>query len=684
MGSRRNKSGLSPLGALESVNWDWLPLSAILQDQRLQKRQEGLDGEHVKRLLGTLEDDGDITEPVVVFRDEDGILWLADGFHRMEAYKQAGRDQIRANVRTGSYDDAEVFAENANLKHAKALSTASRQAIFKSRVLRGYETNGITWAKLSDGAIASELGVDRKTVGNWFEELREELTGEFSPVAVNLDRAIVYGRDGREYRLENVIVENQRRAEEFRKQKEAEEAERRERDEAERIAKNHAMSAVEKFEYLMEWLLLIHNPRMAKAGKAFWVTENEAEKDYEYFMQVVQAWKKDPSIRLSFEEAKQWIHEFGDKTWVWYVAHVGDMPAEVYEQARVEQWDETRLEQWAQEAANKAPFNTEFHPGQASGLDLPGEKRAAEMASQKEDYKPAQPRGDVFPRSSPRQPVKSGRFAIGQTVYIKATQRKAAIVRAFWGGSEWKYVLDHNLTVAFWESELLAMNEAREVDPNAAKFRVGDIVRLLATGEIDEVVSFTATADGFEYILADGDADITFNEDELEVYRLKESQEARKQEIEARFARMNAEVDARLAPNHIPTPDPTPPLQVDGKEVTRPNAGYADHRKANYALWEISSACDQIAQGFGKLLGITRAHVIDSLTLGEMKDVKKRFDQLNVVGTMANGNGQQRLADLYGIFQHFIETKEIVDWFAAGELEGWTETSEVSNVRNEA
>lgn len=646
MGSRRNKSGISPLHALESVSWDWVALADIVQDERLQKRKEGLDAGHVKSLLGTLDDNGDIAEPVVLFRDEENILWLADGFHRVAAYKQAGRDKIRANIRTGSFVDAEVFAEDANLKHAKSLSVESRQAIFRSRVLRGFETNGIAWAKLSDGAIASELGVDRKTVGNWFDELIEEMTRENSLVAtgenspVILDRAVVFGRDGRQYELETIRVTNVKRAEDVRREKEAEEQRRRIEAEETRLAEQKVWPVIRKFEYLTEWLISVHNPRLMKEGRGLWIPDSDAAKAYAYYMQVVAVWQKDPSIRLNFDESKQWVAEFGGRPWTWFMGMVGDLGVDAYMQAKVENWDEGELEAYARE-----------HPVKTSRLPLPGEKRAEDMPSQNADYKPATPRG-VFPRAeSPRNPVKSGRFAIGQMVYIKPEHRNASIVRAYWGGTEWKYILDHNLNVALGESELQAINEPRELDPNRAKFHLGDIVRIKATGEIDEIAVVIAS-DGYSYKLVE-ESEGQYPEDALMPFS--------------------------EPPRTIETPAaPIAPPAVT-KTAQRPNQGYADQRKAMYALWEISTACDQISQGYGKLLDITRDHLLDSLTLADLKDIKKRFDMVCIVGEVVAGEGTQRLADLHGVLSHFVETREIVDWFTSPELEGWTAEGTAEN-----
>jgi hypothetical protein len=56
---------------------------------------------------------GDTFPPVVVFRDVDKF-WLADGFHRWHAHKEAGRGMIFAHVYEGGRDLAEDYSLGAN------------------------------------------------------------------------------------------------------------------------------------------------------------------------------------------------------------------------------------------------------------------------------------------------------------------------------------------------------------------------------------------------------------------------------------------------------------------------------------------------------------------------------------------------------------------------------------------
>ena len=54
--------------------------------------------------------------PVIVFREGDDY-WLADGFHRVAARRQAGIRHIEAEIREGTKRDAVLYAAGANAHH---------------------------------------------------------------------------------------------------------------------------------------------------------------------------------------------------------------------------------------------------------------------------------------------------------------------------------------------------------------------------------------------------------------------------------------------------------------------------------------------------------------------------------------------------------------------------------------
>lgn len=64
--------------------------------------------------------------PVIVFHDG-AEHWLADGFHRWHAHKQAEKASILADVRAGSLDDAKLFASGCNGDHGLRRSNADKR-----------------------------------------------------------------------------------------------------------------------------------------------------------------------------------------------------------------------------------------------------------------------------------------------------------------------------------------------------------------------------------------------------------------------------------------------------------------------------------------------------------------------------------------------------------------------------
>lgn len=91
--------------------------------------------------------------PVVVFRDKVGCYWLADGFHRYYAHKQAGRKMLLCDVRPGEVRDAILFSVSANIQHGLRRSNEDKRHCV-SRLLGDDE-----WSRWSDREIARRCGV---------------------------------------------------------------------------------------------------------------------------------------------------------------------------------------------------------------------------------------------------------------------------------------------------------------------------------------------------------------------------------------------------------------------------------------------------------------------------------------------------------------------------------------------
>lgn len=159
-----------------------LPITSIRRDANTQVRAK-LDRATVKSyadVLGRL-------PPVTVFEVEPDAYTLADGFHRMAAFEARGIEEIEAEVRRGTMDDAREYAATANTRAGKPLSAQDRASAvrmladihptkrqieladmlsmsqgFVSRVLgAGRERQRQTLANLSDASIAEALSIKK-------------------------------------------------------------------------------------------------------------------------------------------------------------------------------------------------------------------------------------------------------------------------------------------------------------------------------------------------------------------------------------------------------------------------------------------------------------------------------------------------------------------------------------------
>lgn len=108
--------------------------------------------------------DGDVFPPIDVFFD--GVVyWLANGFHRVEASSQIGRDTIAARIYQGGKSEAIAFAVDENRRYGVRLSTKDKQRAVKLFL----EDEKL--AELSNVEIAKRCGVSHTTVNRHRESI---------------------------------------------------------------------------------------------------------------------------------------------------------------------------------------------------------------------------------------------------------------------------------------------------------------------------------------------------------------------------------------------------------------------------------------------------------------------------------------------------------------------------------
>ena len=89
-----------------------IPILEITVDSSLQPRN-GLNQDKLTEYSKLLLDSSDF-DPVDLFYDGSNY-WLADGFHRIEVYRKAGKTHIPATVREGTRRNAIILVLSATL-----------------------------------------------------------------------------------------------------------------------------------------------------------------------------------------------------------------------------------------------------------------------------------------------------------------------------------------------------------------------------------------------------------------------------------------------------------------------------------------------------------------------------------------------------------------------------------------
>ncbi|MDR0705300.1 MAG: ParB/RepB/Spo0J family partition protein [Planctomycetaceae bacterium] len=120
--------------------------------------------------------------PILIYRDENNILWLADGHHRLEASLKLGKLTIEAFINDGSKDDALWVAIKANGKNGLSLN--------RKDIRKAIEIALRTFPQKSMVEISKAIGTSTSTVCNIRDEL--EAKGELNRTEKTI------GKDGKE------------------------------------------------------------------------------------------------------------------------------------------------------------------------------------------------------------------------------------------------------------------------------------------------------------------------------------------------------------------------------------------------------------------------------------------------------------------------------------------------------
>jgi len=137
---------------------------------------------------------GQFKEPPVVFRQgHDGEeYFLADGFHRVHAYKKAGIESAIFDVRAGgatAFRHAKLYSIQSNIAHGLKRSNADKRRAVEM-LLADEE-----WSVKSERWIAETAGVSHTTV----QRAKELAQCANSPVSGEATPEYKAGKDGKKY-----------------------------------------------------------------------------------------------------------------------------------------------------------------------------------------------------------------------------------------------------------------------------------------------------------------------------------------------------------------------------------------------------------------------------------------------------------------------------------------------------
>jgi len=131
---------------------------------------------------------GDKFPPIILFKNNKNELFVGDGWHRINAYIQAGIKEIDADVRKGSQRDAVLYSVGANATHGLRRTNADKRKAVITLL------DDPEWCQWSNIQIAKQCGVSDHFVG----VIRKEST------PIKSKSNIRKGADGRSINTKNI------------------------------------------------------------------------------------------------------------------------------------------------------------------------------------------------------------------------------------------------------------------------------------------------------------------------------------------------------------------------------------------------------------------------------------------------------------------------------------------------
>ncbi|EDM70689.1 probable streptomycin biosynthesis operon possible regulatory protein [Roseobacter sp. AzwK-3b] len=149
-----------------------IEISKIRTDGGTQSRAE-MNEDTVAEYAEALADPDTVFPPIVVYYDGKDY-WLADGFHRVEAWKRVGRKEVPADVRQGDRRRAILHSCGANSTHGLRRTNADKRRAVMTLLEDG------EWSQWSDREIARQCGVSPPTVAKYRGEISRAHLSKFT------------------------------------------------------------------------------------------------------------------------------------------------------------------------------------------------------------------------------------------------------------------------------------------------------------------------------------------------------------------------------------------------------------------------------------------------------------------------------------------------------------------------
>lgn len=147
----------------------WVSLEAFEIDHKIQPRAY-LSRDAVRRYKQVYRANSDGLPPIKLGRLPSGSLVLIDGFHRVEAAKEAGLTSLRAETVETTMGLARWLAVDANISHGVPIPRSQKRDVFK-RFVQARQNQRLDGTLMSSREIARKLPLaSHATMLAWMKE----------------------------------------------------------------------------------------------------------------------------------------------------------------------------------------------------------------------------------------------------------------------------------------------------------------------------------------------------------------------------------------------------------------------------------------------------------------------------------------------------------------------------------